>query len=157
MQKPTSSTCKALITVFIACIGFAGWPTLVSAGLLSATSNIIAILSDDLFVGEAEGHLDGSGTIDIHSQRNLNLTCRGEFTSSAELGGSGTMVCSDGSKATFQFQRLTIYRGHGVARFSQRTMSFAYGFAPEEAAPYLKLPTGKKLKRNGTELALVDL
>ena len=35
-------------------------------------------------------------------------------------------------------------------------MTFAYGFTPEEAAPYLKLPQNKTLARNGTEIALVD-
>ena len=35
-------------------------------------------------------------------------------------------------------------------------MNFAYGFKPEEAAPYLRLPQNKKLARNGTEIALVD-
>ena len=148
---------KVLITVLTACIGLAGSPTLVSAGVFSATGTVIAILSDDLFLGEAEGHLNGAGTVAIRSQKNPNLTCRGEFTSSAELGGSGKLVCSDGTTATFQFQRLTAFRGHGVASFSRGEMSFAYGFTPDEAAPYLKLPTGKKLKNNGTKLALVDL
>ena len=157
MSKRTSSTCKALITVLAACIGFAGSPTLVSAGLFSATGTIVAILSDDLFVGEAEGRLDGSGTLAIRSQKNPDLTCRGEFTSSAELGGTGKLVCSDGATATFRFRRLSVYRGHGVASFSRGTMSFAYGFAADEAAPYLKLPTGKKLQHNGTKLVLADL
>lgn len=157
MFNRTSSTCKALLTVLATCIGLAGWPNLASAGLFSATGTIVAILSDDLFVGEAEGHLNGSGTLAIRSQRSPDLTCRGEFTSSAERGGSGKLVCSDGTTATFQFQRLSVYRGHGIASFSRGEMSFAYGFAPEEAAPYLKLPTGKKLKHNGTQLALVDI
>jgi hypothetical protein len=148
---------KVLITIAAACIGFAGSPTLASAGLFSATGTIIAIMSDDLFVGEAEGHINGAGTLAIRSQKNPNLTCRGEFTSSAELGGSGKLVCSDGNTATFQFKRLTVFRGHGTANFSRGAMSFAYGFAADEAVPYLKLPTGKKLKHNGTELALVDL
>jgi hypothetical protein len=148
---------KALITVLAAYIGLAGLPTLASAGVFSATGTVVAILADDLFVGEAEGHLNGTGTVAIRSQRTPNLTCRGEFTSSAERGGSGKLVCSDGTTAIFQFQRLTAFRGHGVASFSRGEMSFAYGFSPDEAAPYLKLPTGKKLKQNGTKLALVDL
>ena len=49
-----------------------------------------------------------------------------------------------------------MYRGYGVASFSRGEMSFAYGFTPEEAVPYLKLPEGKKLARNGTQLALVE-
>jgi hypothetical protein len=156
MFKRTSSKCKTLITVFAASIGLVGSPAPVSAGLFSATGNIIAILSDDLFVGEAEGHLNGSGTLAIRSQKNPGLICRGEFTSSAEQGGTGKLACSDGTTATFSFQRLSVYRGHGVASFSRGTMNFAYGLAADEAAPYLKLPAGKKLKHDGTQLALVD-
>lgn len=79
----------------------------------------------------------------------------------AELLGEfeqpGQMHCSDGATATFSFQRLSIRRGHGVGSFSRGAMSFAYGLSAEEAAPYLKLPEGKKLAYNGKELKLVDL
>ena len=67
------------------------------------------------------------------------------------------MHCSDGTTATFQFQRLTAFRGHGVGIFGRGLMSFAYGLTVEEAGPYLKLPAGKRLWHNGTELELVDL
>ena len=148
---------KILITVLAACIGLGGSTTLASAGLFSAKRVVIAILADDLFVGEAEGHLSGAGTLAIHSQKNPDVTCLGQFTSSAELGGSGQMRCSDGTAATFHFQRLSVFRGYGVGSFSRGTMSFAYGFTAEEAGPYLNLPEGKKLTLNGTELKLVDL
>ena len=148
---------KIFILVLAACLGLAGSATLAVAELLSATGTVIAILGDDLFVGEAEGHLSGAGTLAIHSQKDPALTCLGQFTSSAELGGSGQMLCSDGSTATFHFQRLTMFCGHGVGNFSRGSMSFAYGLTPEEATPYLKLPKGKKLTHNGTELELVAL
>jgi hypothetical protein len=148
---------KILIMVLAACIGLAGSPTLAGGGLFSATRMVIAILADDLFVGEAEGHLSGAGTLAIHSQKDPDLTCLGQFTSSAALGGSGQMHCSDGAAATFHFQRLNIYRGYGAGSFSRGAMSFAYGLSAEEAGPYLKLPEGKKLTYNGTELKLVDL
>ena len=148
---------KILITVLAAFIGLAGSGTLVGAELFSATGKVIAILADELFVGAARGHLSGAGTLAIHSQKNPHLTCLGQFTSSAALGGSGQMRCSDGATATFHFQRLSVFRGYGVGSFSRGSMSFAYGFTAEEAGPYLKLPEGKKLTHNGTELALVDL
>ena len=66
---------KILITVFVACIGLAGSAAPAGAGLLSATGMVIAILADDLFVGEAEGHLSGAGTLAIHSQQDPDLTC----------------------------------------------------------------------------------
>ena len=67
------------------------------------------------------------------------------------------MHCSDGSSATFQFKRLSVFRGYGVGSFTLGSMSFAYGLTAEEAGPYLKLPKGKKLTHDGTELKLVDL
>jgi len=148
---------KLMITVLAASLGLAGSAAPAGAGLFSATGEVIAILANDLFVGEAEGHLNGAGTLDIHSQKTPELTCRGEFTSSAALGGSGQMLCSDGATAAFHFQRLSVLRGYGVGTFSRGTMSFAYGLSADEAGPYLKLPRGKKLAHNGTELKLVDL
>ncbi|HEX5611223.1 MAG TPA: hypothetical protein VFX67_01115 [Burkholderiales bacterium] len=147
---------RILIPVLAASFGLVGSATLAAAGLFSATGPVIAILAEDLFVGEAEADLSGAGTLAIRSQKSPRLTCTGEFTSSAVLGGSGQMRCSDGATATFRFQRLGIYRGYGTGHFSRGSMSFAYGFGAEKAAPYLRLPEGKKLSHNGMELALVD-
>ena len=61
------------------------------------------------------------------------------------------------STTSFHFQRLPVFGGYGGGSFSRGSMSFAYGFSAEEAGPYLKLPEGKKLSHNGTELALVDV
>jgi hypothetical protein len=141
----------------VACIALAGAAAPAAAGLLSATGAVIAIVGGELFVGEAEGHLNGAGTLAIHSQKNPGLTCAGEFTSSAEQGGKGQLKCTDGSTAIFQFKRLTVRRGHGGGRAGRGSMSFTYGLSAEEARPYLKLPKGKKLAQDGTELKLVDL
>lgn len=149
--------CKVRTALLAACLGLASWATPADAELLSATGKVIAILAGDLFVGKATGHLSGAGTLAIHSQRDPALTCQGTFTSSAALGGSGEMRCSDGATATFSFKRLSVFRGHGVGSFSRGPMSFAYGLTADEAGPYLTLPHGKRLSGNGTELALVDL
>jgi hypothetical protein len=134
----------------------AGAVSQAGAGLFSATGAVIAIVADDVFVGEAEGHLNGAGTLAIRSQKNPAHTCIGEFTSSAAKGGVGQLRCSDGTTAVFQFQRLSAYRGYGVASFSHGAMSFAYGFTPDDAGPYLNLPTGKKLMHDGKSLMLID-
>jgi hypothetical protein len=144
------------IAFLVTCIGLAGSATPVRGELLSARGMVIAILADDLFIGEAEGHLSGAGTLAIHSQHDPTLTCLGDFTSSAELGGSGQLHCSDGTTATFHFRRLNMFCGYGDGSFSLGSMSFAYGLSVEEASPYLKLPQGKKLTHNGTELGLVS-
>lgn len=146
---------RALIAVLAGGLALAS-PAAV-AGLLSATGKVIAIVAGELFVGEAEGHLDGHGTLFIRSQSNPQLSCQGAFTSSAKLGGSGDLRCSDGSAGTFHFQRLTLRRGHGTGTLSRGPMSFAYGLSAEEAKPYLVLPAGKALSESGTELRMVDL
>src|SRR5450759_5230113 len=119
---------KILITVLAACIGLAASATLARPGLFSATGLVIAILADDLLLSEAEGHLSGAGTRAIHSQKDRDLTCLGQFTSSAALGGSGQMHCSDGTTATFHFQRLSVLRGYGVDRLSRGSMSFSSAY-----------------------------
>ena len=147
---------RIVTTVLAACIGLTGSITPAGADLFTRTAKVIAILADELFTGEAEGHLGGAGTLAIRSQKKPDLTCVGRFATS-DLGGSGQMRCSDGSTATFDFQRLSLFRGHGVGSFSRGSMSFAYGLTAEEAGPYLKLPPGKKLAQNGAGLELVDL
>ena len=148
---------RELLIAGIACIALAGSATPAGAGLLSAKGKVIAIMGGELFVGEAEGHLSGAGTLAIHSQKKPDLTCAGEFTSSAELGGTGTLQCSDGATSTFKFKRVNVRQGHGGGSFSRGAMTFTYGLTPEEAAPHLKLPKDKQLKQNGTDLVLVDL
>ncbi len=151
-----SSMLRNMLTAFAAFAGLAGWAGAAGAGLLSATGPVIAIIADDLFVGEAEGHLDGSGTFQIQSRTRPGLNCRGQFTHTAEFGNAGIMQCSDGSTGTFKFQRLTVLRGHGTGSVSRRSMSFTYGLSSIESAPYLKLPPGKALRLDGKDLLLVD-
>jgi hypothetical protein len=148
---------RKLLIAGIACLALAGSATPAGAGLLSAKGKVIAIMGGDLFVGEAEGHLSGAGTLAIHSQKKPDLTCAGKFTSSAELGGTGELQCSDGATSTFKFKRVNVRQGYGGGSFSRGAMTFTYGLTPEEAAPHLKLPKEKKLKQSGTDLVLVDL
>ena len=149
--------CKVLITVLAAFLGLAECANVVAADLFSKTGPVIAIMANDLFLGEAEGHLSGAGTIAIHAQRNPDVTCTGQFTSSAELGGSGQMRCSNGATGTYHFKRLSLEKGYGVGSYRQRSMSFTYGLTFDESEPYLKLPPGQKLEHNGKTLALVDI
>ena len=138
-------------------IGLAGWASVSAEEIFSKTGPVIAIMANDLYLGEAVGHLSGAGTIAIHSQRNPGLTCLGKFTSSAELGGSGQMRCSNGATGTYHFKRLTMEKGFGEGRYKQRPMSFTYGLTADESKPYLKVPAGKKLDHDGKTLALVDI
>ena len=137
-----------------ATIGLALWAGPAAAGLFSSTGPVIAVLGNELFLGEAEGHLDGSGTLVIQSQKNADASCRGQFTSSAASGGVGHLQCSDGVTASFTFQRLSLRSGHGTSSFARGSMSFTYGLSAEESKPYLDLPMGMKLDSSGKRLQL---
>ena len=146
----------SIVALVGCCIGLGACASASALELFSKTGPVIAIMADELFLGEAVGHLSGAGTIAIHSQRNPGITCLGKFTSSAELGGSGQMRCSNGATGTYRFTRLTMEKGHGQGRYNQRPMSFTYGLTADESRPYLKLPAGKKLDHGGKTLALVE-
>ncbi len=148
---------KTLIACLAASLGLAEGTTATAAELFSKTGPVIAIMANDLFLGEAEGHLSGAGTIAIHSQRNPEVTCVGQFTSSAELGGSGQMRCSNGTTGTYRFKRLSLMKGYGAGSYHQRSMSFTYGLTADESGPYLTLPPGKKLEHDGRTLVLADV
>jgi hypothetical protein len=133
----------------------AGWSGLADAQLFSSSGPVIAILDGKLLVGEAIGHLGGWGTIALHSAPKGGLTCVGEFSADDAPGDSGQLRCSDGANATFRFQRLTLMRGYGAGSSSGSALSFTYGLSVEDSAPYLKLPAGKELRGNGSNLELV--
>ena len=147
---------KILVTSFALLAGLPGWAVPAGAELFSSTGPVIAILAGDLFLGEAEGRLGGSGTVWIQSRARPEVICRGSFSSSAELGGAGSMLCSDGVTATFRFTRLGLAHGHGTGNSSRGPLSFTYGLNPVESEPYLKAPPGKALRLGGNEVVLVD-
>lgn len=136
-------------------IALAGWTDAAHGGPFSASGRVIAILGGELFVGEARARPTGSGTIALRSRSSPELTCAGEFSATAALGDAGRLGCSDGAAATFQFRRLGLRRGYGEGTSSRGPLSFTYGLSAEDAAPYLKLPAGKELRRNGGDLDLV--
>lgn len=148
---------KIRVITIVALLGFIGWGNSVNAGLFSRTGPVIALLAGDLFQGEAEGHLGGAGTLSIQSRSKPELSCHGQFTSSAEHGGAGELQCSDGTSATFSFHRLSLAQGYGTGSTSRGPMSFTYGLSLNESAPYLKLPAGKVLRQNGEKLMLEDV
>jgi hypothetical protein len=147
---------KLFVSTFALLAGLGAWTQPVNAGLLSGTGPVNAILAGELFHGEAVGRLDGSGTVWIQSRTRPAFGCSGQFTSSAQLGGTGSLKCNDGMTVTFNFKRLTIRRGHGAGSSSAGPMTFTYGLSAAESAPYLKAPPGKLIKVAGSELALVD-
>lgn len=108
-------------------------------------------------MGTAVGHLNGSGTLNVHSQADAAVTCSGDFTSSKELGGAGQLQCSDGATATFKFTRLDVFHGHGAGSHTRGPMSFTCGLTLAQSAQYLAVPAGKKLSSQGAVLALTDL
>lgn len=126
-------------------------------GLFTASAPVIAIMYDDLFVGQAIGHIDHTGTIDMHSALDAGKRCVGEFRYTGSNSGVATMQCNDGTDARISFNALSMLSGYGYGRTNRGPVSFTYGLTPEKAAKYLTLPAGKKLVRRPSGPALVDM
>ena len=131
-------TGRRFATSLAAFAGLAVWASSAGAGLFSTTGPVIAMLGGDLFLGEAEGRIGGSGTVRIQSRTSPEVTCRGHFSYNAESGGAGTMLCSDGASVTFRFLRLSITRGHGTGNSTRGPLAFTYGLSAAESEPYLR-------------------
>jgi hypothetical protein len=117
----------------------------------SSTSPVIAILDGELLLGEATGHLGGWGTIALHAPSN-GRTCAGEFRYSDAGGDAGQLKCSDGARAAFWFQRLSMMRGYGAGSPGGGALSFTYGLSAGDSAPYLQVPAGQELRDDGRAL-----
>jgi len=141
----------------LAVLALAAWTGVAGAQPFSSTGPVIAIFEGELLVGEATGHLGGWGTIALRARANAERTCAGEFSYSGALGDAGELRCSDGASAPFRFQRLSPRRGYGTGTSGGSALSFTYGLSAEDSAPYLQLPAGKALKREGDKLEMVTL
>jgi heat shock protein HslJ len=126
-------------------------------GLFSATSPVLAILHDDLFVGEAVGGMDRTGTIDIHSALDPSIKCVGSFRYTGSKTGTATVKCNDGAEASLSFNALSMLSGYGYGNSTRGPASFTYGLTPEEAAERLKLPSGKRLTKGPQGPRLTDI
>jgi phospholipid transport system substrate-binding protein len=148
---------RILVTSLAAFAGLASLASSAGAGHISTAVPDIAIIAGDLFLGEAEGNLYGSGSIGIQSRAKPDVTCRGRFTYSTQPGNAGNMRCSDRATGTIQFQRLSVVRGYGSGSSSRGSKSLTYGLSADESARYLKLLPGKALRADGKNMALVDM
>jgi len=115
--------------------------------LFSVTAPVLAVLHDDLFVGEAVGYLDRTGSIDIRSALDPSVKCVGGFRYTGSRIGVADVRCNDGAEGRFSFNSLSALSGYGYGRTTRGPASFTFGLAPEEAANYLTLPKGMRLIR----------
>ncbi len=125
-------------------------------GLLTTTTPVVAVVAGDLYTGESISFIDGSGTMHLKSSAAPDHVCSGAFRYETEQIGVGDMNCSGGESATFQFRALSTLTGYGFGRMSGGDLSFAYGMTAEQAEPYLRLPSGKKLRQTNDVLVLTD-
>lgn len=126
-------------------------------GLFTATAPVVAILYDDLLLGEAVGYMDRTGTISIQSAVNPELRCAGEFRYTGARSGVATLRCNDGLEAVLSFNGLSSLSGYGYGRTSRGPASFTYGLTPEEASRYLTLPARKRIVRKPEGPRLEDV
>ena len=128
-----------------------------SATLTSAQVPVIAILQDDLFIGDAVGYMDRTGTIDIKSAIKADLRCVGKFRYTSWKTGIANVQCNDGHEVELSFSGLSLLSGYGHGKSPRGPVSFTFGLPAEEAGAYLKLPAGKKIVTRDKRVEMLDL
>jgi len=123
-------------------------------GLFTASAPVVAILANDLFVGEAVGYMDRTGTIEMKSTVDPSVRCVGQFAYTGARTGTARLQCNDGAEAALSFNALGPLSGYGYGKTSRGPASFTYGLTSEEAAQYLTLPQGKRIVKQQDSIRL---
>src|SRR3954467_13588589 len=145
--------CAAVATLALsACANQSG----AQMGLFTTNTPVVAIVAGDVYTGHSVCYLDGTGVITLRSSAKPEQQCSGDFRYESGQLGVGDMRCTGGESTTFQFRALSTMTGYGFGRTRAGDMSFAYGMTPEQAEPYLRLPSGKKLASKDSALRLTD-
>ena len=129
----------------------------VRMGLFTVTLQVIAILDDNLFIGEAVAHIDRTGTIALRSAVDPKDRCVGSFRFTSLKGGLADMRCDDGVEAQLSFNALGVFSGYGYGSTLRGPASFTFGLNLEEAAAHLTVPQGKKLVQRSDGLRLESI
>lgn len=80
--------------------------------------------SDETFVGNATGGLNGNGTLKITSSK--GPTCEGKFVYTSNRTGEGVFNCSDGRTGPFSFVS-TGTSGTGYGDLGGQRFTFTFG------------------------------
>jgi hypothetical protein len=96
-------------------------------GACSATASVNAAMEDgsETFRGTTTGYMDGSGTIDLTSNKGLRCTGQWVFIDRPRYG-RGTVQCENGLSGPFEFVG-TGKHGTGNGRLGRRLYTFTFG------------------------------
>jgi hypothetical protein len=153
-------TAESMLRIFVAGIVFAvtvGCEAIaeeVHRALFTVTLPVIAILNDNLYIGEGVAHIDRTGSITLRSVVDPKDRCVGSFRFTSLETGLADMRCDDGVEAQLSFNALSVFRGYGSGSTLRGPASFTFGLSPEEAAVHLTVPQGKKLVQRTEGLRL---
>ncbi len=109
---------------------------LAAAGLLTACSMTLPVKgrvsgSGELFLGDATGHMDGSGEMTLTSSD--GRSCAGSFQYNHSFtSGAGKFTCNDGAVGPFAFTS----RGNGGMGFGKLSTGERFKFVFGDQATY---------------------
>ncbi|HEY1460543.1 MAG TPA: hypothetical protein VGH59_10870 [Casimicrobiaceae bacterium] len=129
----------------------------VPMGLFTVTLPVIAILNDNLYIGDAVAHVNRTGTITLRSVLDPKDRCVGSFRFTSLKTGLADMRCDDGVEAQLSFNALSVFSGYGYGSTPKGPASFTFGLGAEEAAAHLTVPQGRKLVQRSDGLRLESI
>lgn len=117
--------------------------------LFSAEAPVVVLMVDDIFIGNAVGYMDRTGTIEMASTSRADVRCAGQFAYTGARIGRATLNCSDGMQASVTFNALSNLSGYGYGAAASGPVSFTYGLTSADAVQYLRFPPGLSADLSG--------
>lgn len=111
---------------------------LISNSACSITVPVAGKTSDDstLYAGTATGYLDRTGTLQMINPKGDK--CEGDFVYTAHRAGKGSLRCSNGRRANFEFIGTSATSGYGSGKTADGvTVSFYFGMPASVGEKYL--------------------
>lgn len=131
----------------------AGGCALVEDTVLNITASrtqASAVVHGQLLRGEAYYTQGRVGQVHLKTEEASQLACAGTLTLTGSQQGVAQMNCSNGQSVELPFSLQGPLRATGRGRMGNAEFLFTYGLPPEQAGPFLGLPSDRLRPPPGT-------
>lgn len=139
--------CAAIVTMALA-LSSCAMVNDMSKRVFATPANAIAIVGDQVLVGEVVLGVDRTGAVTLSTENGSPSSCVGSMRYTSTMAGAIDLRCSDGSTAELQFSMLGNSRGYAYGQTAKSAASLTFGLSNQEARAYLLVPANKKLVEN---------
>ena len=113
--------------------------------LVASTAPAFAMIDNTLLTGTVTVFVDRTGTFNLSSGAVTGFQCAGNMRYTATRSGVISLQCSNGADVLMTFNAMGELGGYAAGKSATGTATLTFGMEAASAAPYLKLPAGKRI------------